>query len=61
MRGSGVVIQPGGRGQTKEGWGARTATTTTSFWDDKGSREKRFVDHLGAPLGSPEGLSDGRD
>jgi len=32
MRGSGAAIQPGGRGQTMGGLGAKTGTTTTSVW-----------------------------
>lgn len=40
-----------------EDWGARTVTTTTSFWDDKRRLEEQLVDLLEAALRSLESLA----
>jgi len=44
MRGNDVAIQPEGRGQTMEGWGTKTVTTTASVQGDERRLEGEFVE-----------------
>lgn len=44
MKGNDVAIQPEERGQTMEGWEAKTVTTTASVQGDKRRLEEVFVE-----------------